>query len=86
MMADIEKVIQIIAKAKEKSKEYGLDEIRMTIEFADVLVELLKEQPKIVRCKDCIYYHTSCCQCSWANDAEHDDYFCADGERRDDDG
>ena len=40
----------------------------------------------IVRCKDCIYYHTSCCQCSWANDVEHDDYFCADGERRDDDG
>lgn len=64
---------------------------------ADALA-LLKEQPEIVRCKDCKYaYLTSDGECKYC-DLEKDDngslverwrswdWFCADGERRDDDG
>jgi len=46
-MSDIDKFIQTMEKAKKKSKEYGLDEIRMTIEFADTLVELMKEKEPV---------------------------------------
>ena len=85
MMADIEKVMSWLeGLSQDDWREFHSDSEVSNI--AKDALELLKEHPKIVRCKDCIYYHTSCCQCSWANDVEHDDYFCADGTRRDDDG
>ena len=47
----------------------------------DVLA-LLKEQPEIVRCKDCKYHDEedgkNFCDCG----NRPDDWFCADGERR----
>ncbi len=51
-------------------------------------VELLKEQPKIVRCKDCIYWNGGYMNydihpwlpCMDMNTKR--DYFCPDGERR----
>ena len=36
----------------------------------------------VVRCKDCKYFKTPLCQ----NEDNHDNWFCADGERKDGDG
>ena len=36
----------------------------------------------VVRCKDCRYFKTRLCE----NEDNHDDWFCADGERKDGDG
>ena len=48
---------------------------------------ILREAPtvdavKVVRCKDCKYFNTPLCQ----NENKHDNWFCADGERKDGDG
>jgi len=45
--------------------------------------ELLKEQTEIVRCKDCKYYdHFNGCM-SWHDvNSNNDNWFCADGERK----
>ena len=40
----------------------------------------LKEQPEIVRCKDC-KHRISCTIYLEAAEAENEDWFCADGER-----
>ena len=40
----IDMIITAIEKAKKQSQENSLDRIMMTIEFADKIVELLKEQ------------------------------------------
>ena len=58
-------------------------------EFWDeaVLVSDIKSAPTVdavpvVRCKDCKYFKTWLCQ----NEDNYDDWFCADGERKDGDG
>ena len=48
---------------------------------------ILREAPtvdavEVVRCKDCKYFKTRLCE----NEDNYDDWFCADGERKDDDG
>ena len=43
---NVDKFVEAIEKAKRQSKEYGLDVIKMSFEFADCIVELLKEQQK----------------------------------------
>lgn len=47
---------------------------------------------RVVRCRDCVYYNTTGCGTGfgWCEDAVvntgvWDDFYCADGERRDDD-
>ena len=53
-------------------------------------LELLKEQPEIVRCKDCkhscdytdIYPYRIAYKCIKNGGYHNDDWFCADGERR----
>ncbi len=50
------------------------------------VVEFLNDMPTVdavpvVRCKDCKYFKTLLCQ----NEDNHDDWFCADGERKDGD-
>ena len=40
----IDMIITAIEKAKKQSQENSLDRIMMTIEFADKIIELLKEQ------------------------------------------
>ena len=45
---------------------------------------ILREAPtvdavEVVRCKDCKYFKTPLCQ----NENNHDNWFCADGERKD---
>ena len=42
----------------------------------------LRTRMPIVRCKDCKYFKTPLCQ----NENNHDNWFCADGERKDGDG
>ena len=58
-------------------------------EFWDeaVLVSDIKNAPTVdavpvVRCRDCKYFKTRLCE----NEDNHDDWFCADGERKDGDG
>ena len=58
-------------------------------EFWDeaVLASDIKNAPTVdavpvVRCKDCKYFETWLCQ----NEDSYDDWFCADGERKDGDG
>lgn len=60
--------------------------------IADALV-LLKEQPKIVRCKDCEHFHsevkdefTTFFGCDEKHHPWGKNWFCADGKRRDDNG
>ena len=36
----------------------------------------------VIRCKDCKYFQTRLCE----NENNYDDWFCADGERKDGDG
>lgn len=59
------------------------------IEYASIVnlaVEILKEQPQIVRCKDCKRRGSYQCPVYVGGDgmcSEPDDWFCADGEQRD---
>jgi hypothetical protein len=70
----------------------------MTISCGDPLMKLLKdvrellnEQPEIVLCKDCMYWkeeQARSMQTKWLPCMEvqtNKNWFCADGERRDDD-
>lgn len=43
-------------------------------------IALLKEQPEVVRCKHCT--HTEHCEIYRGFDGKNLDWFCADGERR----
>ena len=48
------------------------------------VVEFLNDMPTVdavpvVRCKDCKYFKTRLCE----NEDNYDDWFCADGERKD---
>jgi len=62
----------------EGTKKYGCE----TVMQRDAL-KLLKEQPEIVRCKDCKYRHSSDCIAEMEGDVNvSDDWFCADGERK----
>ena len=47
------------------------------------VAEFLNDMPTVdavpvVRCKDCKYFKTRLCE----NEDNHDDWFCADGERK----
>lgn len=61
------------------------------IKLLDILGELKKSEAfrdfvKVVRCKDCVYkqyYFTNdMVKCGCGNGAHHEDFFCADGERK----
>ena len=46
-MADREKLVIAIERAKEQSEEYGLDRILVDFKTVDMILELLKEQEAI---------------------------------------
>lgn len=52
----------------------------------EMVEELLKEQPKVVQCKDCehskSYSNGKMFGCEFGNGLREPDWFCADGERR----
>ena len=84
-MSDREKVIKGLKTIKQFFG-YGLPS---TAEMFDSYygtlndaITMLKEQPEIVRCKDCIHYRKDTCSAG-AGIAfpPPDDWFCADGER-----
>ena len=51
----------------------------------DDIVAMLKEQPQIVRCKDCKKHDTYDCNITYLTTQKTpNDWFCADGERKDD--
>ena len=97
-MADREKVIKGLthctawAGLHECQPKVGedcpyVDEADCKLTIMRDALELLKEQPEIVRCKDCIHWdnltkfcgtHSSC----FTVQRTLPDWFCADGERR----
>ena len=85
---DMEKVIEII-KARinddENDSEGSSGFICVEIDEAKEIVALLKEQPQIVRCKDCKYRIDERCYGILDGNWVDNDWFCADGERRTDD-
>ena len=75
--------------------DYGGESILWAeaIEFAIDTVKKAKsiDAVKVVRCKKCEHYNTSCCAdgfgwCEKHNRGEMDDDFCSHGERRSDNG
>ena len=64
---------------KQGSIDYGM--------FTLGIQQAVDEQPtvdavEVLRCKDCKYFKTPLCQI----EDNHDNWFCADGERKDGDG
>lgn len=98
MMPDREKVIKGLETIKQFFG-YGLPSTaEMFDSYYGILndaIALLKEQDAVVRCKDCKYgrkHNVNIIECMKAHDYNlehqefhHENWFCADGERRDDD-
>ena len=98
-MPDREKVIEALVKARTAEENYKLQSAEMSFQFIEMLIELLKEQktqkffvdesgkitplPVVVRCKDCQYYSGQFCNKNDVYPWPKDDWFCADGVRRD---
>jgi hypothetical protein len=98
-MTDREKVINALGRCElygyceDKLCPYYEDTGCLELMIKDAL-GLLKEQPKIVRCKDCKHRPTYpkaygaeingnwCYWCELHRSWKTDDWFCADGERR----
>lgn len=104
MNPKLEKVIkglEICYRPPSKCKDCPYHDLLDEQSCNDVLcldaLTLLKEQPEIVRCKDCRYGEQTkngaggdCIQCNnddlWLDGNLHlPDWFCADGEREDND-
>ena len=78
--------VRALMKEQQEQIDKLLEESASNAEMAEGMKELLKEQPQIVRCKDCKYWSESYSVwfCPYHFNA-HEDWFCADGERRTDD-
>ena len=61
---------------------YEIDGNYCEINLAKDALTLLKEQPKIVRCKDCLWYDEKISFCDNCNLPREQTFFCADGKRR----
>lgn len=92
MMTDREKIIKALTDALTAKENYPWAKAEMSFEFIEMLLELLKEQEAVVRCKDCKYWSSerindfNKCR-RWINVgvknfATMGDWFCADGERK----
>ena len=83
-LIDVNKVIDSMQECLDEP----IDEKHSVAYFAfEKIIECLKQEPtvdavEVVRCKDCKYFKTPLCE----NEDNHDDWFCADGERKDGDG
>lgn len=85
-MIDREKVIKGLECCKSV-EEYCVncpynEEVCTTTLSADALA-LLKEQTEIVRCKDCAKQCTDNCLLYWNDINTPDNWYCADGVKRD---
>ena len=85
---DREKVIKELIALKNEA--YGMwvhnQHDRFLTKISNVCndtISLLKEQPEIVRCKDCWKRpYDNCPFYEHMDDMTEDDFFCADGERK----
>ena len=88
-MPDREKVISELDKIADEANPWKESPpLRCDLPYPLLLdaIALLKEQSQIVRCKDCKHYKDNRCFFTMRRHGLHDDWFCADGERRLDDG
>lgn len=87
-MADIEKVIKELDRMTEDARAMDLEWAIGIDDFATLCeaLELLKEQPQIVRCKDCKYVECEGVEgflvCDISGFSHLPEFFCADGERK----
>lgn len=93
-------VVEALDKERQfllNREQYGAENV-LVHHAINVIAELpIVRQPEIVRCKDCKHRPTYpeaygaeingkwCYWCELHRAWKHDDWFCADGERRDDD-
>lgn len=83
---DREKVVSTFEKIISVCKEDGCDFVDLTFEDAEQILAMLKNQPQIVRCKDCKHWEQSNGHCPFNSIFTNAEWFCADGERRGDSG
>ena len=68
-------------REKEGNLVFAACEIKQ--DFADMISNVpTVDAVKVVRCRECKYFKTPLCQI----EDNHDNWFCADGERKDGDG
>lgn len=80
-MNNREKIISAVEKAKKQSNENAQEYILVPLKEADMIVALLKEQPEVVRCKDCRRNHQCAIQFKFADADDEENWFCADGKK-----
>jgi len=88
-MPDRGKIISDFEHEVFKAHSEGWDFVDLTTEDAKKILELLKGQPEIVRCKDCKFNSGKCnglylqfVTCYKTGSPHKEDWFCADGERQ----
>lgn len=88
---DRKKVIKALETCKTGHLHRKADKyvVSLDVRFVNTILELLKEQPNIVRCKECKYwdYRTEGCMHLTGRIAPivktGADWYCCDGERKD---
>lgn len=78
-MSDRKKVIEQLESMRDYHRSVGNN---ITADIANDALKLLKEQPEIVRCKDCENNIGGRCRNLDLWVETDPDWFCADGERR----
>lgn len=64
-----------------------LSDVRLASDRLDDLMRFAENMVRPVRCKECAHWYKRHCAHGWcATFATEPDFFCADGERRDEDG
>ena len=86
-MPDRETVIKGLQNLRDAIETDYIHEADQAVGTIDNALSLLKEQPEIVRCKDCKYGEPMCkpwedIVCTQIRATHCPDWFCADGERR----
>lgn len=78
-------LLELLKKARKQLKKYKIPKNEQTVMLSiDELENALSEQPQIVRCKDCKHYHVDLFAfCDLDNRPQHENWYCADGERKD---
>ena len=83
-MTDIKKVIKGVHDARKylEDREWVDKSVGVHIDALNDALTLLKEQPEIVRCKDCRWYDEKISFCDNCHLPREQTFFCADGKRR----
>ena len=82
---DTEKVIKSVHDARRylEDREWVDKSVGVHIDALNDAIAMLKEQPEIVRCKDCVKHGSvSCPMCKKYVFITADNWFCVDGERK----